>query len=242
MTLSAKLREEVCKRYNIGPRQLLNKIRKKKIEERIVDGDVALLRLAQEKEISVDKPRFKVPREKLEKLDQHLTAVKAGEIPTVVLREKPVSTKFRKAEKLYTAGEQYDLWKDLRSILRRAKRQVFVVEPHPNEEIFTLYLDTVPTNVEIRILVNQPHGRFVEVAKKFVRKYLAEVKQSPDVHDRHIFVDNRAWVIGSSVKDAAIKKPTYMIELFNVVPFRSLYESLFSRATVLVQLQNGPVK
>jgi hypothetical protein len=232
MTQLAKLREEVCKKYNIGHRQLYNKITKKKVEEKILDNDLALLLLAHEKRVDVTKPRFKVPREKLEALERYLTTVKS----TVI--SSPVSGKFvktmpRKLEKLYVPGEQYDIWKDLRSILRRAKYKVFVVEPHPNEEIFTLYLDSVPANVSIRILVNQPHGKFMEVARKFVQKFSAEIRQSPDVHDRHIFVDNRAWVIGSSIKDAATKKPTYMIELLNQDPFRSMYESIFSKATVL---------
>lgn len=237
MTLSAKLREEVCKKYNVGSRQLLTKITKKKIEEKIIDRDVALLLLAQEKGMDIHKPRFKVPKEKLEKLERHLAAVKAGLIraPPVISREKLPSTKPRKAERLYGVGEQYDLWKDLRSILRRSKRQVFVVEPHPNEEIFTLYLDSVPVGIDIRILVNQLHGKFMEVAKKFALKYSVTVKQSSEIHDRHIFVDNRAWVIGSSIKDAAVRKPTYMIELRGRDTFYSMYDDLYTRGKILLK-------
>ena len=33
------------------------------------------------------------------------------------------------------------------------------------------------------------------------------------MHDRVLFVDQRGWVIGQSIKDAAAKKPTYLIEL-----------------------------
>jgi hypothetical protein len=234
MTLSAKLRKEACKKYHIGPRQLRNKIKIKRIKDNVADGDVALLLLAQEKGIDVYRPRYEVLGEKLNKLEQHLAYVKATTIYPPIQREKSVSTRLRKAEKLYAEGEQYNVWKDLRSVLRRSKRQVFVVEPHPNEEIFTIYIDSVPTNVGIKILINQPHGIFVEVAKKFALKYSVEIKQSNKIHDRHIFVDNRAWIIGSSIKDAAIKKPTYLIELSNVDPFRSLYESIFSNATLLV--------
>jgi len=234
MTLSARLRKEVCKKYHVGPRQLQNKIKTKRIEDTVADGDVALLLLAQEKGIDVYRPRYEISEEKLNKLEQHLANVKTTTIYPPIQREKPVSTRLRKAEKLYTEGEQYNVWKDLRSVLRRAKRQVFVVEPHPNEEIFTIYIDSVPTSVSIKILINQPHGKFVEVAKKFALKYSVEIKQSNKIHDRHIFVDNRAWIIGSSIKDAAIKKPTYLIELFDVDEFRRLYGSIFSDATALV--------
>ncbi len=40
-----------------------------------------------------------------------------------------------------------------------------------------------------------------------------EMRSRADVHDRAIFLDQRGWVIGQSLKDAARKKPTYMIEL-----------------------------
>jgi len=64
-----------------------------------------------------------------------------------------------------------------------------------------------------------------------------ELRSSQDVHDRHIFVDDRCWTVGQSIKDAAKKKPTYMVGLSaNLVPMmRSIYEGLWSKATVVVK-------
>jgi hypothetical protein len=40
-----------------------------------------------------------------------------------------------------------------------------------------------------------------------------ELRSSADAHDWAVFLDQRGWVIGQSIKDTARKKPTYVIEL-----------------------------
>jgi hypothetical protein len=39
-----------------------------------------------------------------------------------------------------------------------------------------------------------------------------EVRTTSAIHDRVIFADKRVWMIGQSLKDAAKKKPTYIVE------------------------------
>jgi len=89
MTLSQKLRETVRKKLKVGPRQLLNCINAKAIEVGIADRDVALLLLAHEKKIDVSKPRFAVPKNKIDELNEHLRIQKVH-APIVVA---PPSTK-----------------------------------------------------------------------------------------------------------------------------------------------------
>jgi hypothetical protein len=63
-----------------------------------------------------------------------------------------------------------------------------------------------------------------------------ELRSSADVHDRAVFLDQRGWVIGQSIKDAARKKPTYMIELdeplLNAV--RNIYNGIWAVAAVVI--------
>jgi hypothetical protein len=63
-----------------------------------------------------------------------------------------------------------------------------------------------------------------------------EMRSSPDVHDRVVFVDQRGWVIGQSIKDAARKKPTYLIELDepSLSANRDIHNKLWSVATVVI--------
>lgn len=88
MTLSQKLRDTVrAKLNNIGSRQLLNRIKAKAKEARITDLDVALLLIACEQHIDVNKPRYGVPPEKLDKLNDHLKA--SSQSPIVVHQPTP---------------------------------------------------------------------------------------------------------------------------------------------------------
>jgi hypothetical protein len=63
-----------------------------------------------------------------------------------------------------------------------------------------------------------------------------ELRSSPDVHDREVFLDQRGWVIGQSIKDAARRKPTYLIELDEPLlsTARDIYNRIWAAATVVI--------
>jgi len=73
MTLSKRLRDEVCKKLGISSNvQLWRRVNKFAVERKITDRDVALLLLAHEQHIDVRKPRYHVPQKKLEKFEEEL--------------------------------------------------------------------------------------------------------------------------------------------------------------------------
>lgn len=79
MTLSKRLRDEVCKKLDIKSYvQLWRRINKFAVERRIVDRDIALLILAYENQIDVRKPRYKVQKEKLGKFEGELKTQKTA--------------------------------------------------------------------------------------------------------------------------------------------------------------------
>ncbi len=90
MALSRKLREAVCEKLNIKSAQLYNRISAKAIDAGTADRDVALLLLAHEAKIDVVKPRFDVPKGKLDELKEHL---KAQKTPIQVPLQVPSNTK-----------------------------------------------------------------------------------------------------------------------------------------------------
>ncbi len=75
------------------------------------------------------------------------------------------------------------------------------------------------------------------VAKKFAGRGNFELKSSKEVHDRHVFVDGRGWMMGQSTKDAAKKKPTYMVEIgaSAVATIQAIYEGIWARALSVVK-------
>jgi hypothetical protein len=76
-----------------------------------------------------------------------------------------------------------------------------------------------------------------QFAKLYATSHTLELRSSGEVHDRHIFVDQRGWMVGQSIKDAAKKKPTCMVEIgAGLVPsIRRIYEDAWTRATVKVK-------
>jgi hypothetical protein len=137
----------------------------------------------------------------------------------------------------YDAGDEYAFYKDLKDIMVKANADIFVVDNYLNTDFFELYAAAVRPGISFRILTDAMKGNLEAVAKKYAASHSIELRTGPAVHDRHIFVDNRCWTVGQSIKDAAKKKPTYMVELSaNLVPImRKIYEDLWAKAAVVVK-------
>lgn len=116
------------------------------------------------------------------------------------------------SEKIYDTNTQYEIYKDIKEKMKSAKSEVFLVEPYPEDSLFELYLDPIPNSVKIMILTKKPSNKFLKIATMFANKRNLVVKESDKVHDRYLFVDDNAWMIGASIKDAG-KKPTSMIQV-----------------------------
>jgi hypothetical protein len=137
----------------------------------------------------------------------------------------------------YDAGDEWAFYKDLKDIMTTAKADIFIVDNYLNTEIFELYAAAVRPSVTFRLLTDQLKGNLEAVAKKYAASHSVELRSGPDMHDRHIFVDDRCWTVGQSIKDAARKKPTYMVELSAglVATMRKIYEDLWAKARIVVK-------
>jgi hypothetical protein len=137
----------------------------------------------------------------------------------------------------YDAGDEWAFYKDLKDIMTTAKADIFIVDNYLNTEIFELYAAAVRPGVTFRLLTGQLKGNLEAVAKKYAASHSVDLRSGPDVHDRHIFVDDRCWTVGQSIKDAAKKRPTYMVELSAglVATMRKIYEDLWTKAAVVVK-------
>jgi hypothetical protein len=163
------------------------------------------------------------------------------EIPWDNMQLTPVPADL--TEKVYPPGFQYDLYKDIKEVIDQAKSEIFIQESYPSEELINLYLDKVHPEVKIRLLIGTPKGgnvgeraNFLAVAKKYSSRpgIHFEVRESQQVHDRLFFIDNDGWVIGSSIKDAAVRKPTYLLRLESSEILRMPFEDIWSKATKVI--------
>jgi len=135
----------------------------------------------------------------------------------------------------YAPGDEYAVYRDLSSIISPARSRVLIVDAYIDEDLFNLYVSKVQL-ARVDILTNRVGANVETVAAMYATSHAISLRKSNTFHDRLVFVDDRGWVIGQSVKDAAVKKPTYMIELDEpaLTMLRDLHESIFQAATNIV--------
>lgn len=135
----------------------------------------------------------------------------------------------------YEAGEEYQLYRDLKTIVGFAARDLYIIDNYLSTELFDVYMENVATGLLVRVLTNQVPDSVRLVAEKFSKRGGFELRSSMDVHDRVIFADDRCWVIGQSIKDAARKKPTYIVEHSGAAGMRGIYEAIWPSAKLVVK-------
>lgn len=135
---------------------------------------------------------------------------------------------------VYEPGQEYEFYKGIKTVLSLAAQELFVVDPYLSTEIFETYADTLPRNVNFRLLGTNIPLDVVTLGRKYAGGGNFQFRSSNAIHDRVIFVDQRAWVCGQSLKDAAKKKPTYIVEIQDAALMRPAYESIWNSAGVIV--------
>ncbi len=135
----------------------------------------------------------------------------------------------------YDAGDPFAFYKDLKSLVRGASRQFFLIDAYLDIQLFELYVDDIPPTVDVRILSNNLKSAVISIGQLFATKHASfELKSAGTLHDRILFVDDRCWAIGQSIKDAAVKKPTYIVELGSTTQ-ASIYQPIWNNATSVVK-------
>jgi hypothetical protein len=137
---------------------------------------------------------------------------------------------------VYETGDEYGFYRDLSSLVAGATSDVFIVDAYLDESVFNLYVEKIPSGVNVRMLSNKISSRVETIAEMYAKGKPLELRSSSSVHDRAVFVDQRGWVVGQSIKDAAKNKPTYMVELGepNLTASRKVHDSIWSSAKTIV--------
>jgi hypothetical protein len=136
----------------------------------------------------------------------------------------------------YDGGDPYAFYKDLKSLVRAATREVFLIDPYLDVQLFDLYVNDIPPAVNIRILSNNVKSQVTTVSQLFSKgRTNFELRSDTTLHDRILFVDDRCWAIGQSVKDAAVKKPTYIVELTATAQTAAIYQPIWNVATSIIK-------
>lgn len=140
------------------------------------------------------------------------------------------------ANRVYGPGNEYAFYVDLATEIAKAQVSVLIVDAYLDEDLFNLYVSKIPAKASTRILSMKFGANVETVAAKFASQQPIGLRKTNQIHDRHIFIDARGWVIGQSIKDAGKTKPTYLIELSEptLSAARTVHDSLWRTATVII--------
>lgn len=108
--------------------------------------------------------------------------------------------------------------KFLRTTLSGATTKVAIADSYVDETIFDTVLDSIPKTVLIQLIYSHiPSANqtaFDTRQKRFITEYPEyAIKKHKDLHDRFLIVDDRAYIIGPSIKDAASNSPALVVAL-----------------------------
>ena len=134
---------------------------------------------------------------------------------------------------VYDQGQEYEYYRDISGILKLAQKEIFIADPYLNKEIFEVYADVIDRSVHFRLLGTNTPADVKAIAQMYASGRNFEFRQSSAFHDRVLFADDRVWLSGQSIKDAAKKKPTYIVEHDEKL-MRPVYETIWQSATVLI--------
>lgn len=140
------------------------------------------------------------------------------------------------AGQAFGPGAAYDFFRALNDLVSTAKVQLWVVDPYLDAQVFDGYMQALQPGVSARLLTAKYLNNVKVAAEKYRAQFgsAVETRSSNDIHDRVIFVDNdQCWVLGASIKDAALKKPTYLapMSLDVAAEKRNLYEAIWAAGT-----------
>jgi hypothetical protein len=138
-------------------------------------------------------------------------------------------------QSVFEPGQQYEFYAAVKKILGMAQKEIFVIDPYIDAEMFDVYAGSIPRSVSFRLLSNNANApsAVMQLAQKYSAGGNFEFRSSTQIHDRVLFADERAWVCGQSLKDAAKKKATYIVEI-DAALMRPVYDGVWSVSTKVV--------
>lgn len=108
----------------------------------------------------------------------------------------------------FEKGRQFDAYITIKSILLSAKKEILIVDNYIDPSLF-LTLDELNPSVTIKLITSRLNGDTPVALEKYEAQHRNfQWCQVKDFHDRYLFLDNRCYLLGSSIKDFANKATT----------------------------------
>jgi hypothetical protein len=123
--------------------------------------------------------------------------------------------------------------KFLRGIFAGARSELLIADSWVDHTIFDTVLDSASRLVPMKLLFSTQCGTFDQRVLRFATEFkLFQVRKFKRLHDRFIIADDKAYVLGPSIKDAASNSPALIVELHSKEKrmLRSFFEELWKSA------------
>ncbi|MCX6717737.1 MAG: NYN domain-containing protein [Candidatus Taylorbacteria bacterium] len=105
-------------------------------------------------------------------------------------------------------GSSFDTYIRLKKLLTSATRRIIIIDNYVDDQIL-LTIQALKKGLEIIIITDfkktKPADFFVQVKKLKEDGYLIDVLNNISEHDRYIFIDEKCWHSGHSLKDLGKK-------------------------------------
>lgn len=108
----------------------------------------------------------------------------------------------------------------LKDLFRTANQELMLVDPYLEDRVFHRHLRDVGLTVKVGLVTSEPKSKSHKVDRERYERFLEisrlyATERGPDnyrlvvnneLHDRYVYVDGNIYVLGGSVKDAAVAK------------------------------------
>jgi hypothetical protein len=181
ITLAGVLKNDIAAKMSVEIARKFIQMRKFILE----NGDV-LLALAK-----LQNRQIEFENETNRKFDEILKLISKADLPK---------------QAIFSAGQFYDAYEYISSIVRRANRSIILIDPYCDARAFT-FLKNKKESVELTVCSSRLSKLEKEEIKKFESQYgKINIKQLDDNHDRFLIIDNEeCYQLGASLNYAGKK-------------------------------------
>lgn len=95
-----------------------------------------------------------------------------------------------------------------------AKKEILVADSYVSRDTLQVILDGTSDSVIIKVLYGNEAPEFVAAAAKWRSEFSKlEILRYKHLHDRFSIIDGKGFILGPSIKDAAMNHPALLVEL-----------------------------
>lgn len=123
----------------------------------------------------------------------------------------------------------------IRKALAGSTLKVRIADSYVDETIFDIFLSSIPDDIAIELMYNHSTGIPYDARESRFRIQYPKFKSGKytKLHDRYLIIDDIGYMIGPSLKDAAVKSPATVVRL-DVIETKKLllhFDNIFANIT-----------